>query len=120
MAARAVVYAADHPRRKQYWVGSSTVGTLLGQKFAPALLDRYLARTGYDAQQTPEPVPADRPHNLWEPRDADDDHGAHGIFDAQAHRTDPQQWCSRHPGVASSVALAATGLLAAATRRRRR
>jgi NAD(P)-dependent dehydrogenase (short-subunit alcohol dehydrogenase family) len=119
LAARAVVYAADHPRRKQYWVGSSTVGTLVGQKLAPALLDRYLARTGYDAQQTPEPVPADRPHNLWEPRDADDDHGAHGIFDARAHRADPQQWCSHHPGVASGVALAATGLLAAATRRRR-
>ena len=65
VAARAVVYAADHPRRKQYWVGSSTVGTLLGQKLAPALLDRYLARTGYDAQQTPEPVAADRPDNLW-------------------------------------------------------
>ena len=53
VAARGVVYAADHPRRKQYWVGASTVGTLLGQKLAPALLDRYLARTGYA-------VPADR------------------------------------------------------------
>jgi NAD(P)-dependent dehydrogenase (short-subunit alcohol dehydrogenase family) len=120
LAARAVVYAADHPRRKQYWVGSSTVGTLVGQKLAPALLDRYLARTGFDAQQTPEPVPADRPHNLWEPRDADDDHGAHGIFDGKAHRTDPQEWCSRHPGLATAAALAATGLLAAATRWRGR
>ncbi|MBV9922115.1 MAG: SDR family oxidoreductase [Pseudonocardia sp.] len=113
LAARAVVFAADHPRRKQYWVGSSTVGTLLGQKVAPAVLDRYLARTGFDAQQTSEPVPADRPHNLWEPRDAADDHGAHGIFDAEAHRTDPQQWCSRHPGLVAA-AVAASGLLAAA------
>ena len=119
LAARAVVYAADHPRRKQYWVGSSTVGTLLGQKLAPALLDRYLARTGYDAQQTPEPVPADRPHNLWEPRDAEHDYGAHGIFDARAHHTDPQQWCSRHPGL-PTAALAGAGMLAATLRWRRR
>ena len=65
--------------------------------------------------QTPEPVPVDRPHNLREPRDADDDHGAHGIFDAQAHRTDPQQWFSRRPGLATAAAIA-TGLLAAAAR----
>ena len=57
--------------------------TLLGQKLAPALLDRYLARTGYDSQQTGEPRPADRPHNLWEPRRraGGHDHGAHGAFD---------------------------------------
>ena len=29
VAARAVVFAADHPRRREYWVGSSTVGTLM-------------------------------------------------------------------------------------------
>jgi NAD(P)-dependent dehydrogenase (short-subunit alcohol dehydrogenase family) len=123
LAARAVVYAADHPQRKQYWVGSSTVGTLLGQKLAPALLDRYLARTGYDSQQTSQEVPSDRPHNLWEPRDGGgdhgEDHGSHGAFDGRAHDADPQQWCSRHPRVATTAALAATGLLAAATWRRR-
>ena len=27
VAARAVVYAADHPRRREYWVGASTAGT---------------------------------------------------------------------------------------------
>ena len=118
LAARAVVYAADHPERKQYWVGSSTVGTLLAQKLAPALLDRYLARTGYDSQQTDEPVPHDRPYNLWEPVDRSADYGAHGAFDAQSHAHDPQQWCSRHPRLTASGALAATALLAAVTRRR--
>ncbi len=49
VAARGVLYAADHPRRKQYWVGGSTAATLLAQKAAPALLDRYLAKTGFDA-----------------------------------------------------------------------
>ena len=64
VAARAVVFAADHPRRKQYWVGASTVGTLIGQKLAPALLDRYLARTGFAAQQTRDEVLPDRPQQL--------------------------------------------------------
>ena len=58
VAARAVVYAADHPRRKQYFVGASTVATILANRVAPALLDRYLARTGYDSQQTSEREPS--------------------------------------------------------------
>jgi NAD(P)-dependent dehydrogenase (short-subunit alcohol dehydrogenase family) len=32
VAARGVVFAADHPQRKQYWVSASTVDTLLGRK----------------------------------------------------------------------------------------
>ena len=57
VAAHGVLYAADHPRRKQYWVGGSTAATLLAQKLAPAILDRYLARTGFDSQQTDQEVP---------------------------------------------------------------
>ncbi|MGN5380840.1 SDR family oxidoreductase [Streptomyces lasalocidi] len=57
LAARAVVYAAGHPRRREYWVGASTVGTLLANAVAPGLLDRCLARTGYDSQMTDEPKP---------------------------------------------------------------
>ena len=52
VAARAVVWAADHPRRREYWVGASTVGTLAANAIAPGLLDRYLARTGFGSQQT--------------------------------------------------------------------
>ncbi len=55
VAAEAVLYAADHPERRMYWVGGSTVATLLGQKLAPGLLDRYLARTGYDGQRPTGP-----------------------------------------------------------------
>ncbi|MYS19400.1 MULTISPECIES: SDR family oxidoreductase, partial [unclassified Streptomyces] len=61
VAARAVVYAAANPRRKQYYVGASTVATILGNKVAAGLLDRYLARTGYDSQQTPEHAEGGRP-----------------------------------------------------------
>ena len=52
VAAQGVVFAADHPEHKEYWVGASTAGTIFAQKFAAPLLDRYLARTGYDSQQT--------------------------------------------------------------------
>ena len=69
VAARAVVFAADHPRRREYWVGSSTVGTLMANAVVPGLLDRYLGRTGFSSQQTGEPRADDQPVNLWEPAD---------------------------------------------------
>ena len=61
VAARAVVYAADHPRRREYWVGETTMATLLVNAVAPGLLDRYLARTGFDAQRTDRPKPPTSP-----------------------------------------------------------
>jgi len=53
----------------------------------PALLDRYLARTGYDPQQTGDREPAGQPDNLWQPLDdaPGTDHGAHDEFDQKAH-----------------------------------
>ena len=60
VAARAVVYAADHPRRREYWVGASTVATLLANAVAPGLLDRYLGRTGFASQQTKQPRDPER------------------------------------------------------------
>ena len=98
VAARAVLYAADHPKRREYWVGASTVGTLLGNKFVPGLLDRYLAVTGFKSQQTGEPRDPDQPVNLWEPADGSDGHdfGAHGHFDDRALNVSPQLWFSHH------------------------
>ncbi|MET8431108.1 SDR family oxidoreductase [Nocardia sp. NPDC004860] len=96
VVARAIAFAARHPRHKQYWVGASTVGTVLAQRLAPALLDRYLARTGFDSQQTDAPAPG-RADNLWTPLDEADghDYGAHGEFDGRAHRRSPQSWLTR-------------------------
>jgi NAD(P)-dependent dehydrogenase (short-subunit alcohol dehydrogenase family) len=89
VVADAIRYAAAHPRRREYYVGSSAVATILGNKLAGGLLDRYLARTGYRSQQTVEPTEPDRPANLWEPADGPGgrDFGTHGSFDRQAtHR----------------------------------
>jgi NAD(P)-dependent dehydrogenase (short-subunit alcohol dehydrogenase family) len=123
VAARAVVFAAAHPHRKQYWVGASTAATILGQKIAPALLDRYLAKTGYDSQQTDQRVDPDRPNNLFTPADQDTgtDHGAHGGFDDQALTGDPQLWMSQHPRATSTAVIttASTALAALAAWRRR-
>ncbi len=50
----AAVYWAAHHRRREVWVGHSTLKAILASCLAPSLADRYLARTGYDAQQMPE------------------------------------------------------------------
>ena len=116
VAARAVVYAADHPRRREYWVGETTAATLLANAVAPGLLDRYLARTGFDAQQTDQAKPPDQPANLWEAADDEggEDFGAHGLFDDRAHAHSPQVWASQHHGTVAAAlgvgALAAVGL----------
>ncbi|NEA80861.1 SDR family oxidoreductase [Actinospica acidiphila] len=111
VAARAVLRAADRPQRREYWVGASTVATLLANAVAPGLLDRYLARTAFDAQQTDaRPVPGG-PGNLFAPADDTEDYGAHGVFDDQAHARSPQAWASRHRigRAATAAGLAGTG-----------
>ncbi|MFJ7219058.1 SDR family oxidoreductase [Amycolatopsis sp. NPDC098790] len=112
VAARAVVHAADHPRRREYWVGGSTVGTLVANAVAPGILDRYLAKTGYQSQQTGDAKPAGQPANLWAPADRTRDFGAHGEFDDEATPRSFQLWASRHHGLlaAGGSALAATAL----------
>jgi NAD(P)-dependent dehydrogenase (short-subunit alcohol dehydrogenase family) len=117
VAARGIVYAADHPKRREYWVGSTTAATLLANAVLPGLLDRYLGRTGFDSQQTSEREDPSRPSNLWDPVDADEDHAAHGAFDTRAHASDPQWWATTHRAT-TAVAAAAATVVAAAVRRR--
>jgi NAD(P)-dependent dehydrogenase (short-subunit alcohol dehydrogenase family) len=120
VAARGVLHAADHPGRRQYWVGASTAATILANRVVPALLDRYLARTGYDSQQTGEPMSHGRPDNLFQPLDGPDgrDHGAHGVFDQRSHPRSLQLWLTEHPMVLSGLA-AGTALAAGLTAGRR-
>jgi NAD(P)-dependent dehydrogenase (short-subunit alcohol dehydrogenase family) len=121
VAARGVLHAADHPKRREYWVGESTAATLVANAIAPGLLDRDLARSGFKSQQTQEPRDPDQPVNLWEPADGPDGHdfGAHGRFDARAHGHSVQLWASQHHGLlAAGAAVGALG--AAAVRLARR
>ena len=66
------------PRRKALQAAGQVVPP---PQFAPGMIDQYLARTNYEAQQTDEPVEANRRDNLWSP--VPGDHGAHGSFDAR-------------------------------------
>ena len=114
VAARAIVWASEHPRR-EVWVGRPTVVGILGDRIAPGLADRYLARNGYDAQQYDGLDDRNRADNLWEP--VPGDHGAHGDFDERATDRSPQLWATRHKrSLLSAGALAGLAGLAWALR----
>ena len=78
IAARAIYFAAFHPRR-QTWIGFPTVKAILANRIAPGLIDRYLARVGYSGQLTRSVAP-DAPNNLFQP--------VPGDFGATAASTD--------------------------------
>lgn len=116
IAADAVHYAAHH-RRRQIYVGIPTVMNILGEWMAPGLLDRYLARTGFDSQMTDQQLDPRDHDNLFEP--VDEDRGAHGPFDEQAHSISPQYELTKHRGkILAGAGVAAAGLAAAAVRAR--
>lgn len=118
VAARSIVWAARHPRR-EYWVGTSTVGTILANRAIPGLLDLYLARTNYEAQQTNRRLDPGRRGNLWAPVPGDP--GAHGEFGARSGDRSPQAWASRHRRMlgAAGVVVAATASIGVARARTR-
>jgi short-subunit dehydrogenase len=120
VAARAIVHAAEHPGRREWWVGATTAATLLANAVAPGLLDRYLGATGFDSQQTDEPADPDRPANLWEPADHDRDFGAHGAFDDRSHPRSAQWWLTSHRGSVLGAMSGVAGAAALAIRSRRR
>jgi len=99
VGAKAVVYSALHPERRELMVGASTVRAIWGNRIAPGALDRYLARTGYAAQQTDEPESPDRPDNLW--MSLSGRQGAHGTFDRRARSRSAQLWTTEHRGLAA-------------------
>ncbi|WEX74148.1 SDR family oxidoreductase [Sinorhizobium numidicum] len=66
VAADAIVRAALHPKR-EYWLGNRTSLIILGNIVAPSMLDRLLAATAVEAQQTDRPANPDRRDNLFTP-----------------------------------------------------
>jgi NAD(P)-dependent dehydrogenase (short-subunit alcohol dehydrogenase family) len=119
IAARAIVWAAQHPRRRELWVGGSTVLTIVGNRLAPWLADRYLARTGFDSQQTDQPAGAERLHTDYVDAPLPGDQGCHGSFDDEAKARSPQLWLAEHRralAAAGAGAAAAAGAAALARR----
>ncbi|HWE61865.1 MAG TPA: SDR family oxidoreductase, partial [Chloroflexota bacterium] len=112
VAAEAIYFAAHH-RRRELYVGFSTIKAVVGNMFAPGLLDVYLARTGYKAQQTDQPVNPNRQDNLWQALPGD--HGAHGAFDSRSRSSSPALWLVLHQkkiALAGAAAIAAASVLA--------
>jgi NAD(P)-dependent dehydrogenase (short-subunit alcohol dehydrogenase family) len=115
IAADAIHHAAHH-RRRQIYVGIPVVANILGERLAPWLLDRYLARTGYDSQMTTHDLDPRGHDNLFEP--VDEDRGAHGPFDKEAHSLSPQYQVAKHRGaVLTAVGAAGIGVGLAVLRR---
>jgi hypothetical protein len=114
-----VVAAAGYARwpRREYWVGTMTTLAIVGQKFIPGLLDRYLGKTGYKSQQIQdEPRDPAAPNNLYEY--VPGTHATRGKFDARSkhHSLEVSLAMNRN-----WIALGALGLITAAvvaTRRR--
>lgn len=91
--AEAALWAVLHPRREM-WIGWSTIKAIVGQHVAPGLLDRYLAKHAWQAQETTALPPG---HPRKHDRDNVDaplpgDRGARGPFSAEARSSSTQLW----------------------------
>jgi short-subunit dehydrogenase len=107
VAADAIHWAAHH-RRREVYVGIPTVYTIWGNKLAPWLAERYLAKTAVSGQLSDAPKRPDREDNLFEPPSGDP--GAHGPYDDRAHGRSLQLAATKHR---RTVLAAAAGALAA-------
>ena len=93
IAAEAIHFASTSGR-KEVRLGWPTLQAIWGDRLASPLLDRYLARTAVDGQQSDQPVSPDRKDNLYEP--VKGDHGAHGSFDEGARKSSAQLWITKN------------------------
>jgi short-subunit dehydrogenase len=117
VAAEGIHYAAHHFRR-ELWVGYPAVKAIIGNGLVPWLADRILAKEGYSGQMDKEPVPADRPDNLFEP--VDRDFGTHGRFDDRSRSFSSQLWMTTHRRIVGTSLLGVALLAARALQVRRR
>jgi NAD(P)-dependent dehydrogenase (short-subunit alcohol dehydrogenase family) len=125
-AAKAIVFAATH-RRRDVWVGRQTPPTILAARLAPGVLDRVLAKKGYEGQLDGRRQ-ATTAGNLFEP--AAGPAVAQGRFEARARDGSREIFSSRQAdavavgvllsGAVGLAALAMAPLLPLALLRRRR
>ena len=87
--AKFIVDVALDGRRSRV-VGSWNKMLVVAANVMPSLANQYAALGAWDSQMTGTPVDPERPVNLFQPVDSDDDHGAHGVFgDRAGGFTDP-------------------------------
>ncbi len=75
-------WRAVHEGPRELWVGFSAIESIVGEMVYPPLLDRIVAKSGFNQQISDVPEVPDRANNLYEavPRDV----GARGRFSAKA------------------------------------
>jgi NAD(P)-dependent dehydrogenase (short-subunit alcohol dehydrogenase family) len=107
---------AKDPRR-EYWVGMPTVAAIIGQKFVPGMLDRYLGRTGYKSQQiADQPQKPGTPNNLY--NYVPGTHSARGKFSDRSAGSSAEVFVSMHRyWFALGAAVLAAGIAAAVRNR---
>jgi NADP-dependent 3-hydroxy acid dehydrogenase YdfG len=117
VAAEAIVWMAEHPRR-ELLVGWPTLLGVLGQRLAPGLMDHYLATRAWEGQMSDDPARPGKPDNLEEPVAADV--GAHGAFDDMASEVSPLLWADMHRDILAGAAIGVAAVIIGAARSRRR
>ncbi len=89
------VHLAVTQRRREVYLGFPAYKTIIGNKIAPGIVDRYLGAFGVDGQLSElPPDPANAEGNLFEPIPGD--RGAEGIFGDRTRGSSPLLWASRH------------------------
>jgi len=81
------VFRVAHGRWREYWLGTPTLLTILGDALLPGFLDRYLARTAFAGQQTERPIGRERRDNLDRP--VTDLHRTRGSFEQESRTHAP-------------------------------
>ena len=109
--ADAILYAAENAV-PEIIVGGAGKGLILGEKFAPRLVDALLSRIGFEGQRTDERKPEDAPDNLYQSLEGADSSRIEGDFSDRALKGSAYTWLETHPGVKRATALGAVGMLA--------
>jgi hypothetical protein len=81
-AAAEAIFRAAQTRTREYWVGASTLWTIVGNMIAPQFMDWFLARNAVSGQETAQSVRPDRQDNLFGP--VTELHRTRGVFNANA------------------------------------
>ncbi len=100
-AAEAVLRAA-RTGASEYWVGTSTLLTIVGNMIAPKFMDWFLSRSAVAGQETSQLVQPGRRDNLMQP--VPDFHRVRGSFSDEA-----KSRVSIYPGATTRAAIVAGG-----------
>ncbi len=103
------IYWAAHHKKRQLYIGGSTVVVIMGNKFLAKFGDWYLGKTGYDSQMRKEPRNPNQPDNLFEPADTTKDYGSHGEFDQRSTTRSYTLWAAEHKGIVTTTLVGLAG-----------